>query len=184
VGILFLISPEFIRVLIGERWLPMLLAFRLMLPYTLFDPVKKTMANLFIAVGKPEITVKIRAIQLVVMVAGMYVLGNLMGIEGVALAVDIMMLVGIILILVRAKEYVDYSLKKFFLTPFIAMTVSLALGFAVDQLISPYLNDILSGLLEIVLFSSVFLGIYYLLDKEDLRKYIRMLKKQVLGRVS
>lgn len=184
VGILFLIAPEFIRILIGERWLPMLLAFRLMLPYTLFDPVKKTMANLFIAVGKPEITVKIRAVQLVVMVAGMYLLGNLMGIEGVALAVDIMMLVGIVMILIKAKEFVDYSLKKFFLTPFIAMAGSLALGFAVDQLVSPYLNDILSGMIEIILFSAVFIGIYYLIDKQDLVKYIRMLRKQLLGRVS
>lgn len=182
VGILFLIAPEFIRILIGERWLPMLMAFRLMLPFTLFDPMKKTMANLFIAVGKPEITVKIRAVQLTVMVVGMYLLGNLWGIEGVALSVDVMMLVGITLVLIRAKEFVDYSLKNFFLTPFIAMVISLALGFAFDQLVSPILPDILSALIEISIFSFVFIAIYYVIDKEDLKKYYRMLKKQIFKR--
>jgi len=179
VGVLFLIAPEFIRFLIGERWLPMLLTFRLMLPFTLFDPMKKTMANLFIAVGKPEIIVKIRVIQLTVMVVGLYLLGNLWGIEGIALAVDIMMVVGIILILIKAKEYVDYSLKKFFLTPFIAMMGGLGLGFLFDQLVSPLLPNVLSALIEIILFSLVFLAIYYILDPGDLKKYYRMLKKQI-----
>lgn len=182
VGVLFLIAPEFIRILIGERWLPMLLTFRLMLPFTLFDPMKKTMANLFIAVGKPEITVKIRAVQLAVLIAGMYWLGNKFGIEGVALAVDIMMVVGITLILVKAKEFVDYSLKKFFLTPFIAMIGGLALGFLFDQLVSPVLPAVVSALIETVLFTIVFLTIYFAFDKEELKKYYRMLKKQILRR--
>lgn len=182
VGLLFLIAPEFINILIGERWMPMLLAFRLMLPFTLFDPVKKTMANLFVAVGKPEITVKIRAIQLAVMVVGLYILGKLLGIEGVALAVDIMMLVGMVMILTRAKEFVDFSLKELFLTPFLAMAIGLIIGFGFDQLISPGLPDLLSGLIEVFLFSAVFLGVYYLIDREELKIYFQMAKNQLFKR--
>lgn len=180
VGLLFLIAPEFITILLGERWMPMLLAFRLMLPFTLFDPVKKTMANLFVAVGRPEIIVRIRAIQLVVMAIGLYILGNLMGIEGVALAVDIMMLVGVTLILRRAKEYVDFSLKQLFLTPFLAMIGGLALGFIVDQFFSPKIPDILSALIEVVLFSITFLCIYYLIDREELKYYYHMAINQLV----
>ena len=35
VGVLTLIAPEFIRIAMGEKWMPMLLTFRLMLPFTL-----------------------------------------------------------------------------------------------------------------------------------------------------
>jgi O-antigen/teichoic acid export membrane protein len=138
VGLLFLVAPEFIRVVLGERWMPMLNAFRLMLPFTLFDPMKKTMANLFVAVGKPEIIVKIRTYQLIVMITGLFVLGNLFGIEGVALAVDIMMLVGVGLILHNSKNYIDYSLKSLFLNPFLCMLAGLLVGYNFDYFISQF----------------------------------------------
>jgi PST family polysaccharide transporter len=53
-GVLALIAPEFIHLVIGRKWLPMLTAFRLMMLFTMLDPIKITIANLFIAIGKPE----------------------------------------------------------------------------------------------------------------------------------
>ena len=82
VGAFMVIAPEFIRIFIGERWMPMMLTFRLMLPFTLFDPMKKSMANLFVAVGKPEINIRIRMIQITVLVAGLFGLSKIWGIEG------------------------------------------------------------------------------------------------------
>ena len=177
VGILMVIAPEFIRIFIGDRWMPMMLTFRLMLPFTLFDPMKKSMANLFVAVGKPEITVKIRVIQLVVMSAGLFTFGNLWGIAGVAAAVDLMMVVGIAMILHRAKAYVDYSLKKFFGFPSTGLLLGIAACFTFEYWFGGLFTDIPEGLIKILIFSVLYLSILLLFDRKEIASVIKMAKK-------
>lgn len=180
VGVLTLVAPEFIRILLGERWMPMLMSFRLMLPFTLFDPLKKTMSNLFIAVGKPGIMVKIRAIQLVIMVAGLFILGNLYNIEGVALAVDLMMLVGVVLILMEAKKYVNLSIKALFGIPALALGTGLIFGYAVDHLYTGTISDFVSGSIKFTGFSLLYFGIIFLFKKKDLEFVWSMIRKYIL----
>jgi O-antigen/teichoic acid export membrane protein len=101
-GLLALIAPEFIGLLLGAKWLPMLDAFRLMLVYTMLDPMKITVGNLFIAVGKPGHVARARAVQLAVLVGGLFLLGLPLGITGVALAADGMLVVGMAILLWQA----------------------------------------------------------------------------------
>jgi O-antigen/teichoic acid export membrane protein len=127
-GLLALIAPEFIRLSFGIKWLPMLDAFRLMLLFTLLDPIKITVADLFVAVGHPETIMRARIVQLLIMVAGLFVLGPAMGITGVALAVDLMLLVGIALLLWQARVHVDFSPRRMFFVPGLGLALGLALG--------------------------------------------------------
>jgi O-antigen/teichoic acid export membrane protein len=180
VGALTLVAPEFIRILLGERWMPMLTTFRLMLPYTLFDPMKRTMGNLFIAVGKPGAMVKTRTIQLVIMIVGLYIFGNLFNIEGVALAVDLMMVAGIIMILLGAKKYVDISIKKLFGIPFLALAIGLVYGYVVDYIYTGTISDYISALVKLIGFSLLYFGLIFLLKKEDLIFVWNMIKKYIL----
>ena len=179
-GLLALTAPEFITIFLGERWLPMLTAFRLMLPFTLLDPMKKTMGGLFVAVGKPEVIVKIRSVQLVIMVIGLFILGNLLNIEGVALAVDIMMVVGIVMVLTRAREYVDYSFRKLFSMPFVAVIASLSAGFTFDHFFSPGLSAIVSGIIKVLGFSAIYLGVLALFDRREMKVFYRYFNQHIL----
>lgn len=124
-GLLALIAPEFIRLLLGAKWMPMLEAFRLMLIFTLLDPIKLTVGNLFIAVGRPEQVLQARTIQLAVLVLGLFALGWSLGIVGVALAMDIMLIVGIATLFRRARGYVDFSLRALFGIPTLALLLAL-----------------------------------------------------------
>jgi O-antigen/teichoic acid export membrane protein len=49
-GVLVLVTPEFVRILLGDRWLPMVTAFRLMTIYALLDPLLLTAGNLLTAI--------------------------------------------------------------------------------------------------------------------------------------
>lgn len=121
-GLLALIAPEFIRLVLGTKWPPMLSAFCLVLVFTLFDSLKGTIADLVrMGVGKPEQVVQARLAQLVVLVLGLFVLGPRLGIAGVALAVDAMLVVGIMFLLWRARAYVDFSLPRLFAVPGLAV---------------------------------------------------------------
>ena len=177
VGLLALAAPEFIRITIGERWMPMLSTFRLMLPFTLFDPMKRTMGSVFSAVGKPGIIVRIKVIQLIILIVLLFVLGNPFGIEGAALAVDLMMMVGITLILYRAKQYVDFSLKKLFGVPVFALTLSLIAGFGLDYWLLGGVSDIYSGLVKGSVFCLIYIGVFLLFDREEIDKIYSMAKK-------
>jgi O-antigen/teichoic acid export membrane protein len=127
-GIFALVAPEFIVLALGERWLPMLDAFRLMLIFTMFDPMKRTVADLFVAVGHPEKVVGARIVQLIVMIGGLFLFAPLFGITGVALAVDIMLVVGIGLLLWNARPFVTFSVKKLFLMPGLTLGVGLLIA--------------------------------------------------------
>lgn len=127
-GLLALIIPEFIYLVIGVKWLPMMTTFRLMLLFTLLDPLKATIATLFTAVGQPAIVLRIRAIQLLIMIPGLFLLGLPWGIEGVALAVNVMLLVGLVLLLRAARQFVQYSVRRLFLLPGVALVVGLGVA--------------------------------------------------------
>jgi len=127
-GWLAIVAPEFIRIFLGVKWMPMLLAFRLMLVFTLLDPIKVTIAGVLSAVGKPEKVSQARIFQLIVLIIGLFTLGVRFGISGVALAVDLMLVVGIGILLYYVKSYVDFSLVRLFAAPLIALVIGIGLS--------------------------------------------------------
>jgi colanic acid/amylovoran biosynthesis protein len=180
-GLLGLVAPELIRLLLGTKWLPMLTAFRLMLAFTLFDPIKVTVAKLFVAVGRPEEVVRARAVQLAVMGIGLYTLGPRFGIAGVALAVDMMLVLGIALLLWQARKYVDFSLSTLFATPGLGLTAGMALGRAAITLPgvlgSPWRTGALKATVYVLTYSLTLLA----LERSQLLKMLSALPIGVLG---
>lgn len=169
-GLLALIAPEFIAILLGDKWLPMLQAFRLMLVYTLLDPIKMTVADLFVAVGRPEKVLRVRLVQLGVMVIGLFTLGLRFDIAGVALAVNLMLVVGIAALLVQARDYVDYSARRLFLTPGLALAAGLlAGGVAVALLGALVASSWWTALIKTVAFLLAYAAILFVFERTLLR---------------
>lgn len=170
-GLLALVAPELISLLLGDKWLPMLPVFRLMLLYTLLDPIRLTVANLFIAVGKPEQVVQARILQLIVLGVGLLVWG--WKIEGVAVAVDLMLFLGIVLLLWRARAFVDYSSRQLFLVPALALALGLVAAFtSVMALESFVLTEWMVGGIKGILFTAVYSCILLLLERQELTRMI------------
>jgi O-antigen/teichoic acid export membrane protein len=178
-GLMVLVAPEFIRIVLGERWLPMLEAFRLMLVYTLLDPIKLMVSNLLITSGAPEKVTAARLVQLVVMLAGLVTLGPWLGIAGVALAVDLMMLVGIVILFREARRFVDYSAIKLFGRPLLALVPALALAFLAVSL--PGLpggapSDWVTAAVKAVVFTLVYSLLLFLQERRDLPVLLNLLR--------
>jgi hypothetical protein len=64
-----------------------------MLVHTLLEPIKITIASILVAVGKPEQVTLARGIQLIVLIMGLFAADLSFDILGVALAVDLMLIV-------------------------------------------------------------------------------------------
>ncbi len=167
-GLLTLIAPEFIRIGLGSRWLPMLDAFRLMLLYTLLDPIKVTTANVITAAGAPERVVRARAIQLGVFLLGLVTMGPLWGIAGVALAVDLMLMLGMGILFWEARRFVDFDLRRLFAAPTLALVVGM--GAARTAILIPGVlgSPWRTGGVKFLVFSPLYVGLLLLLEKDQI----------------
>lgn len=119
-GVLILAAPLLIGYF-GDRWLAMLPVFRLMILFVLIDPIKGNLGTLLIAVGQPQVVTQIRLIQLTILIIGLFSLGYVWGITGVALAANLMLIVGICLFFKAARPYIDFSLRQIFANPLIGL---------------------------------------------------------------
>jgi O-antigen/teichoic acid export membrane protein len=167
-GLLALIAPEFIRLLLTAKWLPMLDAFRLMLVFTLLDPIKVTVGDLFIAMGRPEQVVQARLVQLAVLMVGLLALGPLWGIAGVALAVDLMLVVGMLLLFWKAREHVDFSVRTMFGVPTLALVVGMIAARASILIPGVLGSDWRTGGVKILAFGTIYAAMVVLLERDQI----------------
>jgi len=121
VPLFVLAAPEFIRLLLGERWLPMQLSFQLMVVCALLDPLLWGAVRLLMALGEPGLVARGRALQLAVFVPAVVLLSRTWGIAGAALAADLKVLVGMLVLFRFARRFVDYSPRLVFFWPAVAM---------------------------------------------------------------
>jgi O-antigen/teichoic acid export membrane protein len=155
--ILVLVAPEFVEILLTEKWLPMVNAFRLMLVYTLLDPLIVTAGNLAVAMGEPQILTRIKVVQLVVFVPLVVLLAALWSIEGVAIAADVMLLVGIAFVFHHMRRFVDFSLRKMFGYPVLALILGGLVGWLVGTQLA-----LVSVWLALVVKATAAFGVYAL----------------------
>ncbi len=180
-GLLNATSSELIPVALGDKWRPMIPVFQLMLVFTILDPLKKIIAYLFIAVGRPEQLVRARLMQLVIMMSLIFLLGPVLGLIGVALAVDCMVVIGIVFMLWQARKYVDYSLVKLLAAPGLSLLIALLLTHGVGSLVNAgavVLLAVKSGI-YLITYSVIMVA----LDYRELRAFFSNLKAVFLGRI-
>ncbi len=119
--VLILTAPELIRLLLGARWLPMTLSFQLMVVYMLLDPLAGNAGNLLMATGHPNLVARTRAAQLLLFAPAVILFSHWGGIAGVALAADLMVVTGTVLLFHDARRLVDYSLSALFSLPLLSL---------------------------------------------------------------
>ena len=171
-GLLALVAPEFIRLVLSAKWLPMLEAFRLMLVFTMLDPVKLSISNLFIAVGRPDQVVRTRAVQLVVLVIALILFGPALGIAGVALAADIMLLTGIAIMFLQARSHVDFSLRRLLAVPILSLILGMLLAHSAIILPGVLGSDWRTAFVKALVFSVVYGTILLTLERKQLIRII------------
>lgn len=179
---MYLTATELVQVAIGPKWLPMVNTYRLMIVYTLIDPLISIAAMLFIAVGKPGVTTAIRLLQMFVFVPGVILLGNRFGIYGVAIAADIMVILGFVFVMIQSTRYVDFSMKQLLLVPTVAFLVAglLVSGISTTVLAnsSPLWALLVKGSASVLVYGLVSFG----LERDIYQKYYAFLKPMLDAR--
>ena len=127
-----LVIPEFVALIIGPQWTPVIWAFRLMVIYALLDAMILVGQALVQAVGQPRLMATAVAVQVVVFIPAVIAGGWWWGINGVALAADIMMLIGVLVLYRGVRRLVDFSVSQLLVWPAVAAAVGLAAAVALE----------------------------------------------------
>jgi hypothetical protein len=127
--------------------------------------------------GAPEKVIRARTIQLVVLVVGLVSLGPMHGIVGVAVAVDLMLVVGILILLWEARRFVDYSWFRLFAVPALALAVGLLASRLAMMLPGVLQSDWIRGAVKVAVFSVPYVGILLALERENVTMLLGMLQR-------
>jgi O-antigen/teichoic acid export membrane protein len=171
-GLFALIMPEFILRILGEKWLPMLWTFRLLLMYAVFDSLWRLINGLFIAVGKPKVLRNATLVQAVFFIPAVMLGAHLAGINGVAIAADGMLFIGIWCIYRPLVETIDFPIWRLFGWPILALIAAFGVGIALESVVYASLWQLL--FLKVGIFVMVFGGILMLVEGKD---YLRDMKE-------
>lgn len=111
-GIIFLLAPDFVRIFLTETWLPIVVPLKILAVYGLFRSIGATMGPLFLAVGKPEISTKVKTVQLAILIICIYPLSRSLGISGTALAVLAYMLPTTIFVMKKGFDILELDRRE------------------------------------------------------------------------
>lgn len=166
--VLVLVAPEFVFYVLGENWLPMVFTFQLMIVYCLFDPLLVTAGDLLTACGAPQKMTRVRIAQLIFFVPAVVVGARLWQINGIALAADGMLVVGLLGVFRMTRAFVDVSLRKLFVAP----VLGLAAGGGAFALVSSFLQvqgALLWAVVKAIAYLVPYLAVLLLLEWRDYR---------------
>lgn len=177
---LFVLAPELIEFLLGEKWLPSVPLLRILVGYSLARILLDDTGPLFSGgLGKPKITTEIVVVQAVLLV----ILGSLMTYfakaTGTALAVDLVMFVGVLLAYRRIHEELKLTFSEIFLAPLVSSfgaLIVVTIMTRINLLESLLLRLILIGgglILSYLLFISILEGRKLWGEVQILRGYFR-----------
>lgn len=164
-------ASEITIILFGEAWLPIVPVFRLMLIYTLLDPLYQNLSYLMVAVGQPNLLSRIRLLQAFIFIASVVGFAWLWSINGVAVAADLMILSGTIALTAYSYRFVSYSLRRMFLWPAVATAASAIAGYVLIrwvQLTGPWWQLIVKSLSIL----SVYAVVLYLAERDTIHQYV------------
>jgi len=164
-GLIFILAPEFTRIFLGEKWIPMVPAMQALAFFGITRAINATTGPVFQGIGKPKINTVGSMFQLVVFIAIIFPLTHRWGILGTSIAVIIPNILFMIYIVKKLESTMNYKLVNFiaFLLPPIIGSITMCF---VLSLVYIWDNITLFGfLLSIILAISIYLIVMYNIDK-------------------
>ncbi|HOX54455.1 MAG: oligosaccharide flippase family protein [Candidatus Omnitrophica bacterium] len=183
--VLFIVAPEFIYFFLGVKWSGAILLLRLLIIYSVLRSIQDDCSALFYGVGRPKIMTAITSLQAIMIV----VLGPFFiyfyRVNGAAIFVDLMTIIGIILIYKNVSDLVYVEYRKNFLVPSISALLGLLAVFVLMK--NCYISALLVRLIiKLFLFIVVYTGALILFSRDELSQNFKhvfeILKPELLRR--
>ncbi len=172
---LFALAPDFVRLFLGEKWMPIVIPMKIILIAGVFKSLLEMASSLFKGIGKPKYDALWQTVRLLVFIIVSYLLYPAYGLNGIAYAVLISMLLAMVGSFYHAKKVIIANYRELIYTikyPLIIMVlVIFGIALAKNYIIGiSYLNFIILfiwGLL-IMFISTAFFVVFFRYDIYDI----------------
>ena len=131
----FVTAPDLLRLLYGDRWLPAAPFLRVLVLVSVVRPLWENAGTLFVAVGKPHLTLRLTLMQAAVLAAAGLPLTLVFGAGGTVAAVALAFLVGVILSYREVNSQLSLDLVGSFGGPLLAAALTIAGYVVLNQLL-------------------------------------------------
>jgi O-antigen/teichoic acid export membrane protein len=169
-AVMVTVAPELVTLLFTPKWLSIVPIFRLMAIYIILDPIYINLCSLLVGVGYPKLLNRVRLIQAGFFILTVIILAEVWGTYGVAIAANMMMLIGVALLVITSRQFVQFSLLRMWLWPSLAAVVACLIGyFAVNELLLD--STVLLLLAKIGTVSIIYLMILLIFEYKDIHRF-------------
>lgn len=158
-AVIFTSAPYLVTILLGERWVFIILPLQVLALYIMLDPIIQVSEAMLLAVGKTGKLARIRTVQLAAFIPSLILLTRIGGISGAAAAICITALVGSCLLLMQVRHSVDYSFVELFVWPLTATVGGAAMGYLTTRLSSPSTLPTLTVTIRMVVTGASVIGV-------------------------
>ena len=148
-GLIFILSSDFTKIFLGEKWMPMVPAMKALCIFGATRSINAALGPFFLGIGKPNILTKTSAIQLIVMIISIYPLTIKYGILGTSLAIIIPNFLVCIYLSKKIKDTLNFKFLHYFKHIFIPITGTISMVIllnAIQLLGKANLNEFLLSL--------------------------------------
>jgi len=170
--------PEIITIVFGEKWLPTVPVFRILLPFFILTNLRHFNRTLQLYTGNSKVMAKIQVIEVASFLVCLFPLLVYFKIKGVALALNISVVLSIIGFLFYAFKIVDVDLKKIFVMPCVIAAIWALSVYCLRQFIFPV--NYAAG--HVMINGIIVLGFYILLSVIFEWKFIKEVVLLVRGK--
>ncbi len=167
---IFVIAPDFVNIILGEKWGPAIPALQILCFYGLLRSIGATTGSIFKATGNPKWIYKINILQLIVLLIFIYPAITTFDIAGVAAIVLISIGIGVLYALKKVKEILKLTTHDYFNAvkyPIIISIISIpSAAFSIRHVYETV--DIIQLVCLIVLAVIIYMLLMFMLDRESI----------------
>jgi O-antigen/teichoic acid export membrane protein len=123
----FILAPEFTKVFLGDKWMPMVPAMQVMCLFGAMRSVGATFGPVYRAIARPDIPLKINIIQLVFLATIIYPLTLHLELLGTAIAITLSMVLALCLTSRRIMDVLDIDFMSLLKPIFHSVSASIGM---------------------------------------------------------
>lgn len=178
-GLIFVLAPDFTRIFLGEKWMPMVPAMKALVLWGLIRSIGGTTGPIFQAIGRPEKITKYLLVQLVMLIILIYPTTMYWGIFGTSFAVLFSSIGANALAFYAAIKITNcgiYNFLRFISFPLISTLLAIVPIFILKVFwVTPNIS-LTIFILSILSYGLVYFGVMYIFDKFSTYKILYLVK--------
>lgn len=174
---LLIFAPEIVRILLGEKWLPIIPILRILSLFGLIRAITGVGGSVILAAGKPQLIAYVTSVQLLLMAILIYPFSLHWGVIGVSLTVLLVSLISLPAQSLIIKQ-VKLGWREWLRTLKPSITASILMGFVL-LIIKYFLTTVsLISLISLIFLGIVvYSGIVFGLARNRVLSFVRLMKK-------